>query len=118
MNKKVLISIVGLISLLGIVALTTNIPVLTVGYTLVSTVLLVSVTVGGIIAYNQQEVRDIRDIRDEERRMHKEAVRKLESKIASLEESLIVKEKELINDASSKDTSTEVRVEFVASAGR
>lgn len=89
-NKLILILSTALLGGLGVVALAANSASVQTVYMGVSTVLLLTVSVGGVLSYVSQESSDIRDV-------WREKIRMLNNKISILEDDSIKLQKIIIN---------------------
>ena len=76
----------------GVGVLTINNPLYHQSYILVTTVLLWSVTLGGMLKYTSQENVDFRDIYREKDRLQKAKIEDLKIKIIDLEKAQLIKQ--------------------------
>jgi hypothetical protein len=80
-NKVILISITGVLALAGFASLYLQNQTITSAYVTVSSILLVSVSIGGLIHYNTQDMRDFREIYREKHAMKMEEIAQLKKEI-------------------------------------
>ena len=83
-NKKILITITGVLGVVGMTSLFLNTAEARTLYIIVSSVLLLLVALGGLIDYNSQHMRDFREVYREKYKMQAEREEILREQIIKL----------------------------------
>lgn len=83
-NKKILITITGVLGVVGMTSLFLNVAEARALYIIVSSALLLLVAIGGLIDYNSQYMRDFREVYREKYKMQAEREEILRERITKL----------------------------------
>jgi hypothetical protein len=84
----------AILTLCGVCASIVDDPLYNQGYIILNTVLLASVTLGGVLKYSSQEHVDFRDVYREKDRLQKMKIEDLKLKIIDLEKAQLIKQEQ------------------------